>query len=177
MKKNINFIIGLVIIILSLITIYYIIRWISENNTIGIPLFTATLGFIGIIYSQYQSKSRDIRESHRASKIETYRMFFDLVNLFQNDARKNISIDLDNEEFQKNIQELTENMMLWASEEVIIAWRDFKNIESSSDDPYLALRKIDKLYRAIRKDLGHNDNNLKDLDLIKINLKDPENLN
>ena len=67
--------------------------------------------------------------------------------------------------------------MLWASEEVIIAWRDFKNIESSSDDPYLALRKIDKLYRAIRKDLGHNDNNLKDLDLIKINLKDPENLN
>lgn len=32
------------------------------------------------------------------------------------------------------------------------------------------------MYRAIRKDLGHTDKKLKELDLIKINLSDPETL-
>ncbi len=76
------------------------------------------------------------------------------------------------------MHKLTENFILWASDEVIKAWIDFRTSTGSNDinDPFLALKKIDNVYKAIRKDLGHDDKKLKPLDLISMNLSDPNEL-
>ncbi|QBQ64057.1 hypothetical protein EXH44_07380 [Actinobacillus indolicus] len=169
-------ILGLIVLLILLTFLYYVFSWGLNNPSVFIPLLTATFGFVGIMYTQYQSKSRDIRESHRASKIETYRMFFDLINLVQNNAKKKIDIDPLDESFQKSMQELSENLILWSSEEVLLVWKEFRAIKPNNEDPYLVLKIIDRLYRAIRKDLGHNDKLLKELDLIKMNITDPENI-
>lgn len=179
MKKIFELILGLLLIALIIYSLYYFIfLWIPNNTTIAIPLITATIGFIGVIYTQYNSKSRDIRESHRIAKIETYRSFFELINLFQNNHKRNIEIDPNDEMLQDKMHKLTENFILWASDEVIKAWIDFRTSTGSNDinDPFLALKKIDNVYKAIRKDLGHDDKKLKPLDLISMNLSDPNEL-
>lgn len=179
MKKSFESFLGVILLSLIIYFLYYFIfLWIPNNTTIVIPLITAAIGFIGIIYTQYQSKSRDIRESHRISKIETYRGFFELIALFQNANKKNIEIDSNSEFFQEKMNKLTENFILWASDDVIKAWIDFRVNTGSinQNDPISALRNIDNVYRAIRKDLGHPDRKLKPLDLISMNLSDPNEI-
>ncbi|WGE81431.1 hypothetical protein NYR66_00090 [Actinobacillus equuli subsp. haemolyticus] len=174
MNKILELLLGIVILVCIGCALYYFIfTWIPNNTTIAIPLISAFIGLIGIIYAQYQSKSRDIFEGHRASKIETYRMFFDVVNLFMDSSKNNVEVDITDPKVQKLMQELNENLILWASDEVLVAWRNFK---TSSPNGKAAVINIDKVYRAIRKDLGHNDSRLKELDLIKMNISDPDSL-
>lgn len=174
MKKILESLLGIIIVALITYALYYFIfTWIPNNTAIAVPLITASIGLIGIIYAQYQSKSRDIFEGHRSSKIETYRMFFNIVNLFMDASKNNTEIDITDKKIQKLMQELNENLILWASDEVLIAWKEFRTSSSSGQS---AIINIDKVYRAIRKDLGHKDRKLKDLDLIKMNISDPESL-
>ncbi|HDR1056599.1 TPA: hypothetical protein QB320_001585, partial [Pasteurella multocida] len=159
-KKTLDLILGLFFLSLFLFSFYYLIFvWAPENTTVAIPLFTACIGLIGIIYAQYQSKSRDIAESHRESKIETYRMFFNILKLFMN--KDNGEIDINDKKIQNMMRELNENFILWASDDVLVAWKEFR--EHGNDNKQV-LKKVDNMYRAIRKDLGHTDKKLKELD-------------
>ena len=90
MNNRKNIYLGLFLLALipvSLIYIlYFLANWLKTlNPSVGAALVTATLGLIGLWYGQWQSKSRDIAESHRASKIEVYNLFFEIVEAFQNE--------------------------------------------------------------------------------------------
>jgi len=63
----------------------------------------------------------------------------------------------------------------WAGEvgtaerlDVIHAWLEFRKNSN--------LNNVDNIYRAIRKDLGHKDSKLNSLDLIRMNLSDPNEI-
>lgn len=172
LKKLFQFIFSLLIILSLLFFLLQVSIWLKENNVIAVPIITAIIGLIGVMWTQWQSKSRDIAESHRSSKIETYSLFFDIIEEIQRGSKKNQEINiLSDEELQAKFEKLNRGFILWGSDEVIQAWIAFR--KNSSEN---TLAKIDNVYRAIRKDLGHKDRKLKNLDLIRINLSNPDEI-
>ena len=176
LKKSVYFILSLsIILFLILIILFFLYQasiWVKENNTVAIPIITAIIGLIGVMWTQWQSKSRDIAESHRSSKIETYSLFFDIIEKFQRAGREHQKVDiLSDKDLQDSFEKLTRGFMLWGSDEVIRTWLEFR--KNSGENTLL---KIDNVYRAIRKDLGHKDRKLKHLDLIRMSLSNPDEL-
>ncbi|WP_426994622.1 hypothetical protein [Methylomonas sp. CM2] len=162
----------LVITAIVLWATYSAFQWFqSLNASVAAALITASLGLFGLWYAQWQSKSRDIAESHRASKIEVYKIFFDLVEKFQSIEVGDLNEENLPEWLKEDYQKLNRGLLLWASPGVITAYLDFRRVSGSGGD---ILKAVDAMYREIRKDLGNSNYQLKPGDLIRIGLKDPD---
>lgn len=164
----------IVTIILGLWTFYAALQWFqSLNASVAAALITAFLGLIGLWYAQWQSKTRDIAESHRANKIKVYNVFFNLVEKYQTDKIDEFSDENIPEWLKKDFQKLNRGSILWASPGVITAYLNFRTTATSGGD---ILNAADTMYREIRKDLGNSNHQLRTGDLIRIGLKDPNEL-
>lgn len=153
-----------------------IVIWFRHlDASIAATLTTALFGLLGLWYAQWHSKSRDIAESHRASKIEVYSTFFDIVEKFQaQDVNKEDLNEGSLPDWLRNdFAKLNRGLILWASPNVISAWLKFRTVSSSGGNILLAM---DTMYKAIRKDLGNSNFGLNAGDLIRIGLKDPNEL-
>lgn len=169
LRKFFLFLFILSIVLIILFVLFQIFLWIKENNTIAIPIITAVISLIGVMWTQWQSKSRDIAESHRNNKIETYSLFFDIIEEFTRAGKNKQEIDiLSDQNLQTKFEKLNRGFILWSSDEVIHAWLEFRKNSN--------LNNVDNIYRAIRKDLGHKDSKLNSLDLIRMNLSDPNEI-
>lgn len=144
--------------------------FLSLNPNVIAALITASVGLIGLIYSQNRSQKREIFESHREQKIEVYNIFFNMVEKFQ-DQINHEDIDLDND-FKNEFKKLTRGLILWGSPAVIKAYIEFRNTATNSSTSSQVLSSVDKMYQAIRKDLGNSNFALKKFDLIRLNLSD-----
>ncbi|MDP1786376.1 hypothetical protein [Nitrosomonas sp.] len=154
--------------------IYSTFQWFQAlNASVAASLITASLGLIGLWYAQWQSKTRDIAESHRTNKIEVYNVFFDLVEKFQTNNITDLSEENIPEPLKSDFQKLNRGLLLWASPGVITAYLKFRTVSASGGD---ILHAVDNMYREIRKDLGNSNFQLKAGDLIRIGLKDPNEL-
>ena len=132
-------------------------------------ILAALIGLVGLWYVQWQSKSRDIAQSHRPSKIELYNKIFDLVDHFQNNHEQikegEVSVHIKTE-----MAKLNRGLLIWGSPEVIRAWLAFRTTAQADGNVLVA---VDAMYRAIRTDLGNSNFGLARGDLIRIGLKDP----
>jgi hypothetical protein len=168
---------GVALLIVSafgLWVIYSAFQWVqSLDASVAAALITASIGLIGLWYAQWQSKTRDIAESHRASKIEVYKVFFDLVEKFQTNETGDINDENIPEWLKTDFQKLNRGLLLWASPGVITAYLNFRTVADSGGN---ILSAADTMYREIRKDLGNSNYQLKQGDLIRIGLKDPNEL-
>ena len=150
---------------------YAALQWFqSLNASVAAALITAVLGLIGLWYAQWQSKTRDIAESHRASKIEVYNVFFDLVEKFQSEEIGDLNEGNFPTWLKADYQKLNRGLLLWASPGVITAYINFRRTSVDGGD---ILKAVDVMYREIRKDLGNSNHQLRLGDLIRIGLKDP----
>jgi hypothetical protein len=150
------------------------IRIPTLNPTVLGAFITAAVGFAGLAYVQWQSKTRDIAESHRSSKLEVYNTFFDIAEQFQ-DPKSAPSLESGElpEDLRKKFIRLNRGLLIWASPDVIKAWKKFKRAAGTSAN---VLYAIDDVYQAIRKDLGNSNRGLLRGDLIRLQLKDPDEL-
>lgn len=144
----------------------------SLDPSVAGAVTTAAIGLIGLWYVQWQSKGRDIAESHRPSKIEVYNTFFSIVERIQasdvsalGDAESELP-DWMKAEFLK----FNRGLILWGSPGVIRAWLNFRTSTESGKNVLVA---VDHMYQAIRADLGNSNFGLQTGDLIKISLKSP----
>lgn len=164
----------LVLLFFSLWAAYVALQWFqSLNASVAAALTTALVGLVGLWYAQWQSKTRDIAESHRASKIEVYDAFFDIVEKFQ---RNNVDVsDGENipEWLKEGFRKLNRGLIVWGSPGVIAAYLKFRTTSTGGGN---ILAAVDEMYREIRKDLGNSNFRLRPGDLIRIGLKDPNEL-
>ncbi|MDO7413184.1 hypothetical protein Q5X48_15340 [Acinetobacter baumannii] len=174
-KANIlGFILLFALLALIVYLLYFFIGWLKGlNPSVGAALVTASLGLVGLWYAQWQSKSRDIAESHRASKIELYNLFFEILESFQNEEIDSGELP---EELKKKLVKLNRGLILWASPEVIKAYLKFRIIANDTNSSRNLLFAVDEIYQAIRKDLSNSNSTLSKGDLIRLNLKDPDEL-
>ena len=176
MSKKSLVISSIVLVVLATLIVFGIgaaLTWLrSLESTLAAAVVTAIVGLFGLWYAQWHSKSRDIAESHRSSKIEVYNHFFEIVEKFQDDKTR--SYDTREEDVSESLKrdfiKLNRGLILWASPSVITAWLRFR---AASEKGVNILIAVDGMYQAIRKDLGNSNVGLKTGDLIKITLRDP----
>ncbi len=178
--KNKQLILGFFILgiftVLGWLLLRWSFTWLSElDATVSASIITAILGLSGLWYAQWHSKTRDIAESHRSSKIEVYSLFFDIVEKFQEGEVEDEDLIEDQlpDWLKKDYQKLNRGLLLWASPKVIRSWLKFRTITTSGGDVLMAM---DEMYKAIRNDLGNSNRGLKAGDLIRVGLKDPNEL-
>lgn len=192
MKKHSDKLIGLVTLIIILATAYGVFaffHWLFMG-VIGLDAkvaaaiiaacTTVIVSVLTVVYTQQNTKSREIDNSHRPQKMEIYKRFMDevVVNLLK--AKKENKVD--SPEFKKKLEEdffsFTGDIIVWGSPTVIRAYTEFRSsgtsLEDSESSSHKILLKIDNLFQAMRKDLGNSNWGLNSGDLIKLFLTDPE---
>ena len=177
-RKQIAF--GLVALLAIVMTLWVFVSatlswFLSLDKSIAAALIPALLGLLGLAYVQWHSKTRDIAESHRTSKIEVYNTFFDIVEKYQDGSIDETELVDGNlpDWLRRDYSKLNRGLILWASPGVISAWLKFRMVSATGGDILLTM---DHLYQAIRKDLGNSNSGLRSGDLIRIGLKDPNEM-
>ncbi len=153
------------------------LHWLrSIDSGLAATVITASAGLLGLLYSQWHSKSRDIAEGHRKYKIEVYNNYLDIVDDFFTAAKSDTTIDTDNlpDKLTEKIRKLNRGMIVWASPKVIRAWLKFRKATAVKAPNLLFV--VDELLQAIRKDLGNSNFGLNRGDVIRFYLTDPDEL-
>ena len=129
---------------------------------------------IGAIFSasiaHYTIKSREIEARHFESKAKAYKKFFDLLFNMLSKKKEYTEKELSDEMF-----EIKKEILIWGSSEIIKKWIEYEKESkeaSENNNPRKAIFSGDKIFKAIRADLGHDDSSLKELELIQMILKD-----
>lgn len=148
-----------------------------DSNLAG-TIITAIAGIIGLLYTQWHAKSREIAEGHRSNKIDLYNTFFDIIEEFQESAKTGGTGEIESKEISSELKEkfkkLNRGLIVWASPAVIRAWLKFREVsDNGKGNTMLA---VDDMLQAIRKDLGNSNFGLKRGDVIKNYLSDPSEL-
>ena len=142
---------------------------------------TALIGFFGLIYVQWNSKAKEISDSHRPAKIEVYETFFDIVERFMAaEVSDDKSLDPESEDLPQELKDqftkLSRGIIVWASPQVIKAWSEFREKASESKTPRDTLLAVDKVLQAIRADLGNSNFGLSRGGVVKLYLSNPREI-
>jgi hypothetical protein len=150
----------------------------SLDKEVAAAGITALIGFFGLLYVQWNSKAKEISDSHRPAKIEVYETFFDIVERFMSAEDSDVEdLDPESEEFPQELKDqftkLSRGMIVWASPQVIKAWSEFREKANDPKTPVETLLAVDKVLQAIRADLGNSNFGLKRGDVVKLYLSNP----
>jgi hypothetical protein len=126
----------------------------------------AVIGAIGVmaagIWSHYSTRRREINSRHFIEKKNAYmrliNLIFDLFKAIKNDT------EITEKVLFERLFEFKQELMVWGDQAVIDALEIYElksNELLNEKDPSASLLVVDDLLRAIRKDLGHNDSQLK----------------
>jgi hypothetical protein len=171
--------IGFTILLAFAAALYFLLSFIAKwveglNPNVSAALVTASIGLVGLWYAQWHTRTREIAESHRQTKIEVYNTFFDIVERFQDESAESIiekKEDL-SPELRRDFKRFHRGLIIWGSPGVIKAWLHFRKIAGKKDAKVLVA--VDQMFQAIRKDLGNSNFGLQSGDLLKSMLSDPE---
>lgn len=183
MKKVIDLLIGFGILGLIGYGIFKSLVWfynqvLSIDPRISAALITGLLAIIAtslsITIPKYLEKKMEIEEHLRDKKSQTYKELVEL--LFKILMDKKINDPVIEKEIIKITSKFTENLILWGSEEVITSYKSFRmyfiNHHAGKNLNIEAIRALENLLLAIRKDMGHKNRNLKDGDILSLFIND-----
>lgn len=135
-----------------------------------IAFIVAATTIITLIYAKYRERQDYIIKELREKKIPVYKELINWVIKLKKirwnlDGGEN-KTEVDDFEFATKIIDFGGELIIWGSDDVLKNWilfiefirnnppRDDLNIDNH-------LRQFDKLFRAIRKDLGHKNKDIK----------------
>jgi len=125
---------------------------------------TVFVGITAVIITQRQTKLREIEEAHRKKKVEIYQKYLETVISLIAGENENVTMKAPSE------QELIDYLVGFKTE--ILLWGSPKVIKAQLD----VFVAVDNIYKAIREDIGLSNSGLNNLELIKLFLKDPTEL-
>lgn len=124
------------------------------------------IGILGVllaaILTNFFTRRREINARHFLEKREAYGKIIDIV--FDVIASTKSGKSLPDKTLVNKMLVFKKGLMVWGGPEVIESWNEFE-IESerarNNNDPKIILTVMEQVLRAIRKDLGHDDRQLK----------------
>jgi len=135
---------------------------------------TVFVGITAVIITQRQTKLREIEEAHRKKKVEIYQKYLETVISLIAGENENVTMKAPSEqELIDYLVGFKTEILLWGSPKVIKAQLAFEITSASGGDVFVA---VDNIYKAIREDIGLSNSGLNNLELIKLFLKDPTEL-
>lgn len=156
---------------------YFVVFLEKANPSVSAAIIggmtTVMAGIIVAVLTQRQIKNRELDEAHREKKVEIYHRFLEVIAQTILKKNPNVSIKvLSDKELINYIVSFKTDLILWGSPKVINALLKFEHSSKNREDSVLLV--VDELYRAIREDIGLSNHGLKQNQLIKIFLTDPE---
>jgi hypothetical protein len=188
MSKNLNeekwlailgFIFVAVALYLAWLVLSFFINILSAADptraaTIIGTMITAFVALVSTILTQQQIKRREIEEAHREKKVEIYQNLIQTMASVIAGQNKQVSIEAPTEQELIDILfKYQSDIILWGSPKVIKSQIEWNQFNSKDGDVYTI---VDNLYKAIREDIGLSNSGLNNLELIKLFLKDPDEL-
>ena len=132
---------------------------------------TATVASI----THQKTRRREIDARHFADKRVGYMAFIDLmfsiILAARGDDRDEIETAVGEIDMEKDIIAFKKAIMVWGGSDLIQAWNDYEINANKLQGTPGVIMEMDKLLRAIRRDLGHSDSTLNDGELVGLNLK------
>jgi hypothetical protein len=171
--------IALLLLIAGLGWLGLCLDWSSEYIAGILSFITATFAAIYThmttkereIESHKLAKEREIESRHFTEKRAVYLHFIGFIfRLFE--AQKKPG-GIKEVELVKEMTKFKQNLLVWGSPDVINSYNAFEDsseVLAASQDTAAILRSVEKLYRAIRKDLGHDDRLLPEGELVGLML-------
>lgn len=129
---------------------------------------TVVVSVISVTVGRYLERRHQIEVEIRERKIPVYNtMITGLLNgLFD-------SKDGNTAKLETQFRELTPQLMTWASDDVIKAWKSFKIFTTTGDaDPIQVMFVFENVLKAVRQDLGHKSTDLAKGDLLSLFVTD-----
>jgi low temperature requirement protein LtrA len=141
--------------------------------TVFASMFTIFISLFGIVYTQKQIKLREIAEAHRHKKIEVYNKFITIsTNMIAAENEKHSIKPYSENELIEAIFDFKRDILLWGSPKVVKSVIKFQD-DSETNNIIIAINSI---YVAMREDIGLDNKELKNLELIKIFITDPKEI-
>lgn len=153
----------------------------DKYPTISVALITGLLAFVSVPVGKYFENRYNIKNQIREERQKVYIEFLDW--LIKNVLYAEIT---DNKNITKELREQKKYMTIYASDNVLKAWSDFKISAMNSETNKKGLTKeestkyyltneapkIEILILAIRKELGYKNKNIKQYDILKLYIND-----
>lgn len=153
----------------------------DKYPTISVALITGLLAFISVPVGKYYENRYIIKNKIRQEKQEIYIEFLNW--LIDNVLNHEIN---DNKSIVKEIKENQKKMVIYASDKVLKAWAELKDIAINSEKNKKSMSKedatkyflekeaptIEKLILAIRKELGYKNKDIKQYDILNLYIND-----
>ncbi len=121
------------------------------------------IGLFGVIsaalVTHYQTKKREINARHFSDKREAYMHMIDLLFELLLSTKKNEK--LPEEKMIEKMTQFKKALIVWGGPQIIEAWNRFEIESNDGPSSEKMIHDMEKILRAIRKDLGHDDGMLK----------------
>lgn len=184
--KNQTFLamLGLGILVALGIIIYIVLKsiWnsIKDYPTITVAIITGFLSIVAIIIQRVWEKRYNKEQELRNKKLPVYQKMINEFSLFFYN-NPSLKTKEEQEKFQENkinklVKFVADNngeLITWASDEVLKEWSLYRKIALSKEDQGMKLMfQTEKLFYAIRKDLGHKNKNLLTGDILRFFVND-----
>lgn len=186
LSKNQTFlaILGLILIIVICFSAYMLLKFIwnsiKDYPTITVAIITGFLSIIAIVIQRVWEKRYNKEQEIRNNKLPIYQKMINEFSLFfYNDP--NLKTEEEKEKFQEDkinrlVKFVADNngeLITWASDGVLKEWTLYRKIALSKEDQGMNLMfQTEKLFYAIRKDLGHKNKNLLTGDILRFFVND-----
>lgn len=178
-KEITNFILGVIGVTVIGAALYFILKYFfsffsSFNTQTTTALLVVTIPVIASIITVYLGRSfekqKTIQEKLRENKVPIYDEFITNVIAYLLDKDK----DKNAIELAVFFQKMTPRMIIWADDEVLKAWADFRTVTTTTTDTMIMIKKFEDLMLAMRKDLGHSNKKLNNHEVLKCFINDIE---
>lgn len=181
------------IIGLIAIAVTFAVAMIVLENDIAVAIVTAgATVFVSVfsaVWAKNSEKTQTIEQQIREKKTPIYEKFigvaFDIIwsrgnelpqeqNAPSRRRQQGESTRVTTPNPVERLQELTPNLIIWGTDEVIASWVEFRKaaVNPNKDNPMEIMLVFEAFMSAIRKDLGHKDDLLEEGDLLAIFIND-----
>jgi hypothetical protein len=144
--------------IIILLVLFVAAVWTSDGN-----VRASILGLIAAVtlalLAQYYARVRAIQASHFPEKRAAYKLLFDLLFDLIRDVKNNKPMS--GQKLENKMMNFKKELMIWGSYDTMEALQEFDSNDEKMSTREMNLR-IDRLLKAARKDLGHDDSAVPD---------------
>lgn len=182
-KLNRQTVVGIALLALLLVAVVWALRgafaWFQHlSPNVAAALVTAAAAIAGLLYTQKQNKAKDIAEAHRSAKVEAYKNFMEFITRVMVNTKgigDKSSDEVLGPDFQREFMKFTSDLVIWGSPDVLHRYGAWRSAAQQNNTAGMILA-FDDLLRSIRADLRNNNKTLKRGDLMKLYLRDPDEL-
>ncbi len=165
MKKFTSIVLAIILILLIGWVLYEFILFFQETEK---DIKAALIGVFGVtvaaLCSHYFAQKREMASRQFSQKAKAYEGIFDLIFEIMKEVKAENKMT--QEEMLRRMIAIKRDMMIWAGNDVLKAWANFES-EASKGDNANVFKSMEKVFRALRKELGHRDVTLAEGDLVK----------